>query len=66
MHANDFIIDDGRTGQAIESVAELLPHFDGEAAAAFIVESVDAVNAGAFVVAAEQKEIFGVLDFVGK
>ena len=66
VHANDFIINDRRTGQAIEGVAELLPHFDRIAATALVVETVNAVDAGALVVAAEQKEIFGVLDFVGK
>ncbi len=32
----------------------------------FVVESVDSVDAGAFVVAAEKEEVFGVLDLVGE
>ena len=30
----------------------------------FVIEPVDSVNTGAFVVASQQKEVFWVLDFV--
>ena len=66
MHANDFVINDGCAGQAIEGVAELLPHFDGKASTAFVIKAINAIDSGAFVVSAQEKEIFGVLDFVSK
>lgn len=64
MHANDFVINDGTTGQTIKSVAKLLPHLDRESTAAFIVEPVNAIDAGTLMVAAQQKEVLGILDFV--
>jgi len=66
VHANDFVVNDGGTGQTVEGVAKLLPHFDRVAATALIVKAVNAVDAGALVVSAEEEEIFGVLDFVSK
>jgi hypothetical protein len=66
MHTDNLIINDCRTGQPIECITELLPHFDGKAAAAFIVKAINAVNAGTLVVAAEQKEVFRILDLVGE
>lgn len=64
MHTDNLVVNDGAAGQAIEGVAELLPHFDRKAATALVVKTINAVDPGALVVAAEQKEIFGVLDFV--
>jgi hypothetical protein len=66
MHTDNFIINDGTAWQAVECIAELLPHLDGKPSTALIIESVDAINASAFMIAAKQKEIFRILDFIGK
>jgi hypothetical protein len=66
MHANDLIINNGATRQAVEGVAKLLPHFDGEATTAFVVESVYTVNSSTFMISSQKKEIFWILDFVSK
>mmetsp|Transcript_31876 Transcript_31876/g.38009 ORF Transcript_31876/g.38009 Transcript_31876/m.38009 type:complete len:86 (-) Transcript_31876:720-977(-) len=66
MHTNNLIINDRTTGQTIKGTAVTLPEFDGIPTAAFIVESVYAVDGGAFVVSAEDEEIFGVFDLVGE
>ena len=66
VHADDLVVDDGAAGEAVEGVAEGLPKLDGEAAAALVVEAVDAVDAGALVVAAEDKEVLRILDLVGE
>ena len=66
MHADDFVVNDGAAREAVEGVAEGLPKLDGEAAAAFVVEAVDAVDTGALVVAAEDEKVFGILDLVGE
>jgi hypothetical protein len=66
VHADNFIINDGTAGQAVECIAKLLPHFDGKSATALIVESVNAINARSLVISPQQKEILRVLDFVGK
>lgn len=66
MHANDLIVNDSGAGQAVEGVAKLFPHFDREATTAFVVKAVNSIYPGALVVAAQQEEVFGVLDLVGK
>ena len=66
MHTNDLIVNDRSARQTIKSVAKLFPHFDGKATAALVVKAVDAVDTSALVVAAQEKEVFGVLDFVSK
>ena len=66
VHTDNLIVNDGTAGQAVKGIAELLPHLDREATTALVVKAINAINAGALVVATEQKEIFGILDFVGK
>jgi hypothetical protein len=66
VHADDLVVDHGAAGEAVEGVAELLPHLDGESAAALVVKPVDAVNAGALVVSPEKEEVLGVLDLIGE
>ena len=66
MHTNDLVVNDGSTGEAVEGVAELLPHLDGKAATAFIVKAINAVNAGTLVVSTQEKKVLGILDFVSK
>ena len=64
VHADDLLVDDRRDGQAVEAVREGFPELDRVAALALVVEAVDAVDARALVVAAQQKEILCVFDFV--
>lgn len=66
MHTNNLVVNHRRTGQAVKGVAKLLPHFDRKTTTAFVVESVNAVDAGAFMVAAQQEKVFRIFDFVGK
>ena len=50
MHAEDFIIDDGGNGQAIESVCESFPEFDVVSSLAFVVKAVNSVDGSALVI----------------
>lgn len=65
MHCEDLLVNDCCNGQAVEAVSECLPQLDVIPSFALIVESVDAVDGGAFVVAAQNEEVFGILDLVG-
>jgi hypothetical protein len=65
VHCENLLIDDCCNGQAVEAVRESLPKLDVIPSFAFIVESIDAVDGSAFVVAAQDEEIFGVFDLVG-
>jgi len=64
MHAQNLFVDDGRDRQAVEAVGKRLPELDVIPPLALVVEAVDAVDRGALVVAAEDEEVFGVLDLV--
>ena len=62
--AEDLLVDDGRTGEAVEAVGEGLPKLDAETTLALVVEAVDAVDGGALVVPAKDEEVLGILDLV--
>ncbi len=65
MHAENFLINNGSDGQAVEAICECLPQFDIVASFALIVETVYSVNRGTLVVTTEQEEILWVFNFVG-
>lgn len=66
MHAQDLVVDDGSHGEAVKAVGEGLPEPDAEPALALVVEAVDAVDGGAFVVAPEEEEVVREFDLVGE
>ena len=57
---------DSHDRHAVKAVRECLPHLDVVAALALIVEAVHAVDGRALVIAAQEKEVLGVLDFEGE
>mmetsp|Transcript_6899 Transcript_6899/g.22622 ORF Transcript_6899/g.22622 Transcript_6899/m.22622 type:complete len:268 (-) Transcript_6899:35-838(-) len=66
MYAKDLLVDNGREGQQIKHLLELLPNLYIQTPLAFIIEAIDAVDRRALVVATQKEEIFRVLDFVGE
>lgn len=66
VHGEDLLVNDGGNGQAVEAVGKCLPQLDVVASLALIVETVDAVDGGTLVVAAQDEEVLGVLDLVGQ
>jgi hypothetical protein len=66
MHCENLLVDDRRNGQAVEAVREGLPKLDVIPSLALIVKAIDTVDGGAFMVAAQDEEVFGVFDLVGK
>lgn len=64
VHAQDLLINEGRYRQAVEDVGEHLPQLDGVPSLAFVVEAIDAIDAGTLVIATEDEEVFGIHDFV--
>lgn len=65
MHTKDLLINNGSNRQAIEAISKDSPELDGESPLALVVEAVDAVDAGTFVVATENEKVLWVLDLVG-
>ncbi len=51
--AEDLLFDDGGDGQTVEAVGEGLPHLYVVTSLAFVVESVNSVDAGALVIASK-------------
>jgi hypothetical protein len=66
VHGEDLLVDNSGYRQAVEAVGKSLPELDVVAALALVVESVDTVDRGAFVVTAENEEVFGIFDLVRK
>jgi hypothetical protein len=66
VHGEDLLVDNGGNRQAVEAIGKSLPELDVVSALALIVEPVDTVDRGAFVVAAENEEVFGIFDLVRK
>ena len=66
MHGENLLVDDCRNWKAIEAIGEGLPQLDIVPPLAFVVEPVDPVDGGTFVISAENEEVLGILDFVRK
>ena len=66
MHAEDFVVDQSGNRHAVEYILELLPHADGVATLAFVIESIDAIDLTALVIAAQQEEVLLEFDLVGE
>lgn len=66
MYAEDLARNNSRDGQGVEAVDEGLPNLDVASTLAFIVESVDTCDVGAFVVAAKEEEVLWELEFVAE
>lgn len=50
MHADDLVVNYGTAGKAVEGITERFPQFNTEAATAFIIKPIYAINAGTFVI----------------
>lgn len=64
MHGENLLVNDRSNWQAVEAIRKCLPQLDVVASLALVVEAVDAIDGSALVVAAEDEEIFRVLDLV--
>jgi len=66
MHAENFLVDEGGNGEAIEDVAKDAPESDRVPAFALVVETVDSIDLCTFVIASQKEEVLGILDFVAE
>ena len=66
MHGENLLVDDSGDRKTIEAIGECFPQLNIISAFAFIVEAVDAVDRGAFVVTSQNEEVLGILDLVGQ
>ena len=64
MHTENFLIYECSNRKAIEDIAKDAPESDRVPALALIIEAVDSVDLGAFVISTQHKEVLGILDFI--
>lgn len=50
MHAEDFLINDSCDRKAVEAVSKCFPEFDVIPSLALVIEPINSINGGAFVV----------------
>lgn len=51
VHTEDLLVDNRRHWQTVKNVRECFPEFDGITTLAFIIETIDAINLSALVIA---------------
>lgn len=66
MHGEDLLVDDCSDGQAVEAISECLPELNVVPPLALVIEAIDTVDGGTFVVTTENKEVFRIFDLVRK
>lgn len=64
MHSENLLINNGCNRQAVKAVGKCLPKLNVVSSLALVVEAIDAVDGGAFVVTAKNKKVFWVFDLV--
>lgn len=64
VHGEDLLVNDGCDGQAVEAIREGLPQLDVVPPFALVIKSVDSIDRGALVVAAQDEKVLRVLDLV--
>jgi hypothetical protein len=66
MHTENLLVDDGGNGKAVKAIGESFPKFYIVSSLTFVIESVDSVDGGTFVVSSENEEVLRVLDLVSQ
>jgi len=66
VHAENLLIDDCGDWQAVEAIGKGLPKLNIVTTFAFVVEPINSVDGGAFVVAAQNEEVLGIFDLVSE
>jgi len=66
VHAKYSVLNEGRHGEVVEEIDELLPELGVVSALALIPESVHFIDVLALVIAPQQEYVVGVLYFIGK
>lgn len=64
VHRENLLINNGRDRETVEAVRKGLPQFDVVTTLALVIETVDTVDGGALVVAAQNEKVLRVLDLV--
>ena len=66
MHAENFFVYKGTYGQTVKNIWKDLPESYRVPSFALIVEAVDSVDLGAFMVASKKEKVLRVLDLIAE
>lgn len=66
MHGENLLIDDCCNREAVETVRKCFPQLDIIPTLTLVIEAIDSIDGGTFVVSSEDEEILGILDLVRK
>ena len=66
MHAKYLLINECSNREAVKTVCECFPQFDIVSSLTFIIEPIDSIDGGAFMVASEEEEVLRVLDLISQ
>lgn len=66
MHAQDLFVNNSGNRETVETISESLPQLDVVASLALIVESIDSIDGGTFVVSSQEEEVLRILDLVSQ
>jgi len=64
MHTKNLLINNGRHRQTVKTVSKRLPQLNIVPSLTFVIETINPVNAGTFVITSQDKEILRVFYFV--
>ncbi len=64
MHAENFFVHNSGYRKAVKTIGKGLPQLDTVSAFAFVVESINSINGGTFMVATKDEKIIWILDLV--
>ena len=64
MHSENFLVNDGGDGKAVETVGESFPELDVVPPLALIVKSIYAIDGSALMIASQDEEVLRIFDLV--
>jgi hypothetical protein len=66
MHAEDLLVHNSSHRQAVEAICEGFPQLNVVPSLRLIIEAINSVDGGTFVISTKNKEILRIFHFVGE
>jgi len=66
VHAENLLVNECSNGQAVKAIGENFPQLYPMSSLTLIIEAINAINGGAFVISAQKEKVLGKLDLVSE
>lgn len=66
MHSEDLVVNDCRNWQTIKAICKGFPDLDVIPSFTLVIETIDAVDRGSFMIATQDEKILRIFDLVGQ